>query len=236
MVPVKSQKVMSLSTASFDLVEGEGMRGVGIVAAIDLAGTITRTGWLLLFHGANLHGDVCVRRRSGVFALLAIRDRKCPCVADRWYSGCSGFEIVVRAFRFLAFDDGEADGNEILRFPEDLADQVMGADGANDAGEREVDPLTCRAVFSERTRWLRGAFRFVDSTCARSSFREAPTARFNSSVAGSAIVRDLREYAGLAAEPGIAELFPEDSSCAEAAIVVEASTEVSEERRVPRGA
>src|SRR5208282_5876745 len=37
-------------------------------------------------------------------------------------------------------DDREADGNEdVFDFLEDLANQVMGADGAVDAGERKVD-------------------------------------------------------------------------------------------------
>src|SRR5690348_6459657 len=40
----------------FDLVEHEGMRGVGIVAAIDLAGNDDAHRRFLLFHGANLNG------------------------------------------------------------------------------------------------------------------------------------------------------------------------------------
>ena len=50
------------------------------------------------------------------------------------------FEIVVGRFDFGAFDDGEADRKEnVLDFLENLADEVMRADGADDAGEREVD-------------------------------------------------------------------------------------------------
>src|SRR6266849_355576 len=41
---------------AFDLVKGEGMRGVRIVAAIDLAGNDDAHGRLLLLHGADLHG------------------------------------------------------------------------------------------------------------------------------------------------------------------------------------
>src|SRR5712664_4188445 len=41
---------------AFDLVKGEGVGGIGIVAAIDLAGYDDAHGRLLLFHGANLHG------------------------------------------------------------------------------------------------------------------------------------------------------------------------------------
>src|SRR6266481_712693 len=56
---------------AFDLVKGEGMRGVRIVAAIDLAGNDDAHWRLLLFHGADLHGrSVCAkkeRRRSSLF-------------------------------------------------------------------------------------------------------------------------------------------------------------------------
>src|SRR5260370_478229 len=41
---------------AFDLVKDEGVRGVGIVAAIDLAWDDHTHGRLLLLHGANLHG------------------------------------------------------------------------------------------------------------------------------------------------------------------------------------
>src|SRR6266850_673147 len=82
---------------AFDLVKGEGMRGVGIVAAIDLAGNV------------------------------------------------EGFEIVIGCFDFGAFDDGEADGEEnVFDFLEDLTDQVMRADGADDAGKREVLWYECQ--------------------------------------------------------------------------------------------
>ena len=53
------------------------------------------------------------------------------------------FEIVVRRFDFWPFDYGEADGDEdVFDFLEDLADQMMRADGKTDAGEREVEVLT----------------------------------------------------------------------------------------------
>ncbi len=56
------------------------------------------------------------------------------------FGDVEGFEIVVRRFDFGAFDDGEADGNEdIFDLLEDLADQVMGTDRADDAGEGEID-------------------------------------------------------------------------------------------------
>src|ERR1700675_1535894 len=40
---------------TFDLMEDERVRGVRVVAAIDLAGDDNANGRLLLFHGANLH-------------------------------------------------------------------------------------------------------------------------------------------------------------------------------------
>ena len=59
-------------------------------------------------------------------------------VADRMkFGNVERFEIVVGRFDFGAFDNGEADGNkDVFDFLQDLADQVMGADGALDAGER----------------------------------------------------------------------------------------------------
>ena len=52
------------------------------------------------------------------------------------------FEIVVRRFNFGAFHDGEADGEEdIFDFLENLADEMVRADGTNDAGEGKVDFL-----------------------------------------------------------------------------------------------
>jgi hypothetical protein len=44
------------------------------------------------------------------------------------------------------------------------------------------------------------------------------------------MVRDLREYAGFAAEPGITELFPGRFVTRGSAIGVEAAAKVSEER------
>ena len=44
------------------------------------------------------------------------------------------FEIVIRGFDFRALGDGKADGDEnVFDFLEDLANQVMRADGADDA-------------------------------------------------------------------------------------------------------
>src|SRR5437016_12497708 len=127
---------------AFDLVEGERMRGVGIVAAIDLAGNDDANGRLLLFHGANLHGrSVGAKKERRRRAFWQFQIEGVHVVADRMkLRDIQRLEIVVRRFDFGAFDDREADGEEnVFDFLEDLADQVMGADGANDSGEREVD-------------------------------------------------------------------------------------------------
>jgi hypothetical protein len=56
------------------------------------------------------------------------------------FGDVEGLEIVVRRFNFGAFDDGEADGDEdVFDLLEDLADEVVRADGALDTGEREID-------------------------------------------------------------------------------------------------
>src|SRR6266478_5631460 len=129
---------------AFDLMVGEGMGGVGIVAAIDLAGNDDAHGRLLLFHGANLHGRGVraeKKRRLSIFRQIQIKSIHIVAHGME-FGNVEGFEIVVRRFDFGTFDDGEADREKnIFDFLEDLADQVMGADGANDAGKGEVDAL-----------------------------------------------------------------------------------------------
>src|SRR6266481_3537610 len=74
------------------------------------------------------------------------------------------FEVVIGRFDFGAFDDGEADGEEnVLDFLKDLADEVMRADGANDAGEREVHAIAVRrnlfrSLFSSDPKCFEGFF------------------------------------------------------------------------------
>src|SRR5437667_6727546 len=134
---------------AFDLVEGERMGGVGIVASIDLAGNDDANGRLLLFHGANLHGrSVGAKKERRLRAFWQFQIEGVHVVADRMELGnIQRLEIVVRRFDFRAFDDREADGEEnVFDFLEDLADQVMGANGANDAGKREVDAFADRSA------------------------------------------------------------------------------------------
>src|SRR5580692_1310045 len=110
---------------AFDLVEDEGVRGVGIVAAIDFAGNDDADGRLLLFHGADLHGrGVRAEKQRTGRALREIEIEGVHVVADGMEFGdVEGFEIVVGRFDFGAFHDGETDGDEdVFDLLEDLAD------------------------------------------------------------------------------------------------------------------
>jgi len=144
---------------AFDLVKDEGVCGVGIVAAVDLARNDDAHGRLLLFHGANLHGrSVGAEKERRRRALGQIDIERVHVVADRMeFGNIQGLEIVVRRFDFGAFDDGEADGEEdVFNFLEDLADQVMRADGRMTPG-RERSTRSRRArILRRRIRLQRG--------------------------------------------------------------------------------
>src|SRR5882762_4982482 len=82
--------------------------------------------------------------------------------------------------------------------------------------ERSMRSLA-RAVFSEPDSMAARRASICDSTCARSSFREAPTARFNSSVAGfSQLSVICVSTPDLRPSQASRNCFQEDSSCAEA--------------------
>src|SRR5258708_16439166 len=69
---------------AFDLVKGEGVSGVGIVAAIDLAGNDNAHGRLLLFHCANLHGrSVGAEEERRLRAFGQFQIERVHVVADR---------------------------------------------------------------------------------------------------------------------------------------------------------
>src|SRR5258708_6559565 len=82
---------------AFDLVEGEGMRGVGIVAAIDLAGNDDANGRLLLFHGANLHGrSVGAQEERRRCAFLQFQIEGVHVIADGMeFRDIESFKIIV---------------------------------------------------------------------------------------------------------------------------------------------
>ena len=122
--------------------EDERVRGIGVVAAIDLAGNDDADGRLALFHGADLHrGGVGAEKQRRWSAFREIEVEGVHVVADGMkFGNVESFEIVIRRFDFGAFDDGETDGDEdVFDLLEDLADEVVRADGALDAGERKVD-------------------------------------------------------------------------------------------------
>src|SRR5690242_1691620 len=121
---------------AFDLMEHEGMRGVGIIAAVDLAWDDDAHGRLLLLHGANLHGrgvGAQEERRRSAFGQVDVE--RVHVVADRMeLRDVQRFEVVVRRFNLRAFHNGEANGEEnVLEFLQDLANQVMRANGMDDS-------------------------------------------------------------------------------------------------------
>src|SRR5690348_3073632 len=135
---------VGVNREAFNLMKDEGVRGIGIVAAIDLAGNDDAHGRLLLFHGANLHrGSVRAEKERRRSSFGEIEIEGVHVVADRMkFGNVERFEIVVGRFNFGTFDNGETDGEEdVFDFLEDLADQMVRADGAADAGEREVNAI-----------------------------------------------------------------------------------------------
>src|SRR5580692_4638849 len=203
---------VGIDRQAFDLMENEGVRGVGIVAAIDLAGDDDPHGRLALFHGADLHGR-CVRaekqRRRGAFREIEVEG--VHVVADRMeFGNVKRLEIVIGRFDFGAFDDGEADGDEdVFDLLEDLADEVMRAGGTFDAREREVDVVVREGgLVGAGFNGLAAGFDLGFHVGAK--FVEAGAGRaFEIGRGGfEPVVGDLREHTGFAAEPGVAENFP----------------------------
>ena len=128
------------------MVKDERVRGVGIVATIDLAGNDDAHGRLLLFHGTNLHGRSVrpqkERRRRGLFVRRVgqVDVERVHVVPDRMkLRDIQRLEVVVRRFNFRPLHNGKTNGEEdVLEFLKNLADEVMRADGMNDARERKV--------------------------------------------------------------------------------------------------
>src|SRR5258708_21250961 len=109
---------------AFDLVKGEGVSGVGIVAAIDLAGNDNAHGRLLLFHGANLHGrSVGAEEERRLRAFGQFQIERVHVVADRMdFGNVQSLEIVLGRFDFGAFDKRAANRNEdVFDFLDDLS-------------------------------------------------------------------------------------------------------------------
>src|SRR5580698_8198033 len=196
----------------FDLMEGEGVRRVGIVAAIDLAGNDHAYGRLALFHRADLHRrSVRAQQERRRRTLRKVDIKGVHVVADGMkFGNVERLEVVVRRFDFRTFDDGKADRDEdVFDFLENLADQMMRTDGTRYAGEREID------AFARQRRFVRASF---DRDALRLDLRFDVRAQFVELGADNAlqirsrglepIVGDEREDARFAAEPCIAELLP----------------------------
>jgi hypothetical protein len=148
------------------------------------------------------------------------------------FRNVEGFEIVVGCFDFGAFDDGEANREEdVFDFLEDLADQVMRADRTNDARKGEIYSFAReRGLFSAGLDGRTAGFDLRLDMCAQVIEGGADSALQVESDRFQPIIRDLREHAGFAAEPGIAKFLPGRFVMRASAIRVEASTKVSEER------
>ena len=89
-------------------------------------------------------GEVCVRSSNGAGrALGQVQVEGVHIVAHGMkFRNVQRFEVVVRRFDFRAFDDGEANGKEnVFDFLENLANQMVRANGTDDAGERKIDTL-----------------------------------------------------------------------------------------------
>ena len=103
--------------------------------------------------GVDLHGR-CVRaeKKRTRSAFRQIEIESVHVIADGMVLGnIQCLEIVVRRLDLRAFDDGKADRKEnIFDFLENLADQMVGADGTNDARERKVGPFANGSQFCSR--------------------------------------------------------------------------------------
>ena len=86
------------------------MRGVGIIAAIDLARNDDSYGRLALLHGANLYWrSVSAEKQRSGRPFRQIKIEGVHIVADGVMLGnVERFEIVIGRFNFRAFNDGEA--------------------------------------------------------------------------------------------------------------------------------
>src|SRR5690348_12856882 len=93
---------VGVNREAFDLMKDEGVRGVWIVPAIDLAGNDDAHGRLLLLHGANLHrGSMRAEKKRQRRPFGEIEIESVHVVADRMkFRNVEGFEIVVRRFDF----------------------------------------------------------------------------------------------------------------------------------------
>ena len=213
MVPVKSQKVMSVVDGQpFDLVKRERVRGVGIVAAIDLAGNDHAHRRLALFHGADLHRrSVRAQKQRSGRALRQVQVERVHVVAHGMkFRNVQRLEIVIRRFDFRAFDDGKANRKEnVFDFLKNLANQMVRCrrgGSRREAKDRRGPWLPPRL----QRRFDCGAPRFDLSIDVAAQFVQCGADRaFQVRRSGlQPVVRDQREHARFAAQPRIAKCLP----------------------------
>ena len=188
------------------------MRGVGIVAAIDLPGNDDAHGRLLLFHGSNLHRrGVRAQQQRSRRALGQVNVERVHVVAHRMeFGNVQRLEVVIRRFDFGAFNNREANRKkDVLGFLEDLANEMARANRMDDAGEREVHALA-------RERGLFRAGFDGSATGFNVQFNVSPqlieflanhALQFWSSRL-EPVVSDLCKHTGLTAKPCVAKLLP----------------------------
>src|SRR5205823_3589057 len=105
--------------------------------------------------GTNLHGGSVraqkKRRARGLFVRRGgqVDVERVHVVADRMkLRDIQRLEIVVRRFNFRPLHNGKTNGEEdVLEFLKNLADEVMRADGMDDARERKVYALLLEGGF-----------------------------------------------------------------------------------------
>src|SRR4029077_8192540 len=142
-----------------------------------------------------------------------------------------GFEVVVGRFDFRAFHDGKADGEEnVFDLLQDLVNQVVRTDRAENAGQREINALASAgglagtgfdgfAAFFD--------FGFYVGAELIQFLADDPLEFLRGRL--EPVVGDLGQHAGLAAEPGVAELFPGRFVASARALFVKAPTKAGEE-------
>src|SRR5258707_7079583 len=141
-------------------------------------------------------------------------------------------KVVVGRFDFRAFYDGETDGKEnVLDVLEVLTDEVVRADGAYDAGQREIDTLAgagrfFRAGFNTFT----ALFDFgLDVGAQLIEFLADAPLEFLSG-GFEPIISDFRQHAGFAGQPGVAKILPRRIVARARAFFVEAVAPIGEQR------
>src|SRR5882762_10686165 len=141
-------------------------------------------------------------------------------------------KVVIGRFYFSAFYYGEAYGEEnVFDLLEDLADEVVRADRAYDAGQREIDTVAGAGRFFRAGFYAFAAlFDFgLDVGAELIEFlADAPLEFLSGGL--EPIISDLRQHAGFAAQPGVAKLLPRRFVARARAFFVEASAQIGEQR------